>query len=47
VSTAQTWADEHKVKLEVKRVYDFDKEANIVIKESDKNRTISKKKQLI
>jgi eukaryotic-like serine/threonine-protein kinase len=44
VSTAQTWADEHKVKLEVKRVYDFDKEANIVIKESDKNRTISKKK---
>lgn len=44
VSTAQTWADEHKVKLEVKRVYNFDKEANIVIKESDKNRTISKKK---
>lgn len=44
VSTAQTWADEHKVKLEVKRVYDFEKEANIVIKESDKNRTISKKK---
>lgn len=44
VSTAQTWADEHKVKLEVKRVYDFDKEANIVIKDSDKNRTISKKK---
>lgn len=44
VSTAQTWADEHKVKLEVKRVYDFDKEANIIIEESDKNRTISKKK---
>lgn len=44
VSTAQTWADEHKVKLDIKRVYDFDQKINQVIKASDKNQTISKKK---
>ncbi|GAX47775.1 PASTA domain-containing protein [Pseudolactococcus reticulitermitis] len=44
VSTAQTWADEHKVKLDVDRVYNFDKKVNQIIKASDKNRTISKKK---
>jgi serine/threonine-protein kinase len=44
VSTAQTWADEHKIKLDVKRVYDFDKKVNTVIKEESKNRTIAKSK---
>ncbi|MCH4162402.1 MAG: PASTA domain-containing protein [Lactococcus raffinolactis] len=44
VSTAQTWADEHKVKLNVSRVYNFDEKVNQVIKATDKNRTISKKK---
>jgi eukaryotic-like serine/threonine-protein kinase len=46
VSTAQTWADEHKVKLDVSRVYNFDEKVNQVIKATDKNRTISKKKRL-
>ncbi|XOQ37789.1 MAG: PASTA domain-containing protein [Lactococcus sp.] len=44
VSTAQTWADEHKIKLDINRVYNFDKKVNQVIQASDKNRTISKKK---
>ena len=44
MSTAQTWADEHKVKLDVSRVYNFDEKVNQVIKATDKNRTISKKK---
>ncbi|GFH43409.1 hypothetical protein Hs30E_19600 [Lactococcus hodotermopsidis] len=44
ISTAQTWADENKVKLEVKRVYDFDKKVNTIIKEENKNRTIAKSK---
>ncbi|GAB2022520.1 hypothetical protein RyT2_15940 [Pseudolactococcus yaeyamensis] len=44
VSTAQTWADEHKVKLDVNRIYDFNEKVNLVVKASDKNRTISKKK---
>ena len=44
VSTAQIWADEHKVKLDINRIYDFDQKVNQVIKAPDKNRTISKKK---
>lgn len=44
VSTAQTWADEHKVKLAINRVYDFDKKVNTVIKETGKNQTIAKGK---
>ncbi|MDR1606589.1 MAG: PASTA domain-containing protein [Streptococcaceae bacterium] len=42
ISTAQIWADQHKVKLAVKRVYNFDHQVNVVIKAADKNRTIAK-----
>ena len=44
VSTAQTWADKHKITLNVKRLYDFDKKVNTVIKEPDKHTVIAKKK---
>lgn len=44
VSTAQTWAEKHQIKLNVKRIYDFDKKVNTIIKASDKNKVISKKK---
>lgn len=44
VSTVQTWADKHQIKLAVKRSYNFDKKVNTVIKLPDKNKVIPKKK---
>lgn len=44
VSTAQTWADKHQIKLTVKRIYDFDKKVNTIINIPDKNKVLPKKK---
>lgn len=44
VSRAQTWADKYKINLDVKRVYNFDKKVNTIIKEPDKHKVITKKK---
>lgn len=46
VSKAQSWADQNKVKLDIKQVYDFNQKANIVLKEADKNKRIAKKKKV-
>jgi beta-lactam-binding protein with PASTA domain len=46
LSEAYEWTTEHKIKLNVEQKYNFDKEANIIVKQTVKNKKIKKGSEL-
>lgn len=47
LSEARVWTAENGVKLQVEQKYDFDKEANVIIHQTVKNKKIKKGKELV
>ncbi|MFD1899803.1 PASTA domain-containing protein [Enterococcus termitis] len=47
LSEVREWTAENGVKLQVEQKYDFDKEANLVIHQTVKNKKIKKGKELV